>query len=115
KGQVIYDGLGRTTESRRYETPAQYISTLTRYDALGRASEVSNPFRPGPQVEPVWTKTSYDALGRAWMVTTPDGAKGITHFDGVRTLVTDQARKQRISRTDALGRLMRPRSLTLPG
>jgi RHS repeat-associated protein len=106
KGEVIYDGLGRTTESRRYETPAQYVSTLTRYDALGRASEVSNPFRPGPQVEPVWTKTSYDALGRAWMVTTPDGAKGITHFDGVRTLVTDQARKQRISRTDALGRLV---------
>ncbi|MFL6286024.1 MAG: RHS repeat domain-containing protein [Pyrinomonadaceae bacterium] len=106
KGQVIYDGLGRTTESRRYETPAQYISTLTKYDALGRASEVSNPFRPGPQVEPVWTKTSYDALGRAWMVTTPDGAKGITHFDGVRTLVTDQAGKQRLSKTDALGRLI---------
>lgn len=106
KSEVIYDGLGRRTESRQYETPTQYISTLTKYDALGRASEVSNPLRPTLGESPVWTKTSYDALGRAWMVTTPDGAKGITHFDGVRTLVTDQAHKQRISRTDALGRLI---------
>lgn len=35
---------------------------------------------------------------------TPDGAKAITHFDGARVLVTDPTGKQRMSKTDALGR-----------
>ncbi len=38
-------------------------------------------------------------------MTTPDGAKVVTHFDGQRTLVTDQSGKQRLSKTDAMGRL----------
>jgi RHS repeat-associated protein len=105
KGEVVYDGLGRTTESRQYETDAQYIAALARYDALGRVSEVSNPFRPTLGESPVWTQTTYDTLGRAWRVTTPDGAKVITRFDGPKTLVTDQSGKQRLSKTDALGRL----------
>jgi RHS repeat-associated protein len=105
KSEAIYDGLGRTTEARQYETSSQYVSKQTQYDALGRASQVSNPFRPTLGETAVWTTSSYDALGRVSSVTTPDGATVYTFYDGVRTMVTDQAGKQRISKADALGRL----------
>lgn len=105
KSESLYDGLGRTTEVRQYETTTQYVATLTNYDALGRAFKSSNPYRPTMQETPVWTTNAYDALGRVASTTTPDGATVYSHYDGARTLVTDQAGKQRISKADALGRL----------
>jgi RHS repeat-associated protein len=105
KAESVYDGLGRTVKTRKYEDASQYILTEQKYDAVGRASESSNPYRPASGESPVWTTTKYDALGRISSVTTPDGATGYTLYHGARTLVTDQARRQRISRTDALGRL----------
>jgi RHS repeat-associated protein len=104
KSQALYDGLGRTTEARQYETPTQYVATVTQYDALGRAVKVSNPYRPASE-SPVWTVTKYDALGRVSTVTTPDNATAYMLYDGVRTLSVDQAGKQRISVTDGLGYL----------
>jgi RHS repeat-associated protein len=108
KADSFYDGLGRTTEARRYEDPTRYVATLTKYDALGRAAEVSNPFRPlaQPAESPVWTATEYDALGRVTVVATKaDGAKVYMLYDGERTMVTDQDGKQRITKSDALERL----------
>jgi RHS repeat-associated protein len=105
KSEVLYDGLGRTIESRLYETGSAYIVVNTVYDGLGRASQVSNPHRPG---EPVaWTTTGYDALGRVIRVTTPDGAQVNTQYSGNHVTVTDQAGKRRWSETDALNRLTR--------
>ena len=51
----------------------------TRFDALGRVSQVSNPYRaadPDSTSPPAnsWTTTEYDALGRMIKVTTPDTA-----------------------------------------
>ncbi|HEX8118201.1 MAG TPA: hypothetical protein VF521_13080, partial [Pyrinomonadaceae bacterium] len=108
KSEGFYDGLGRATEARQYEDATHYVATLTHYDGLGRVTEASNPYRAlaQPAESPVWTSTEYDALGRALKVTTPDGAKIVTHFDGPRTLVTDQDDKQRLSVSDALGRLV---------
>src|SRR5262249_33447872 len=40
---VLYDGLGRTTESRQYEGGTKFISVQTQYDAAGRAYKTSNP------------------------------------------------------------------------
>jgi RHS repeat-associated protein len=105
KGELLYDGLGRTVESHQYETATDYITTLTNYDTLGRVAQVSNPFRAFKGETPVWTKTSYDALGRVTGVITPDGAQLTTLYDGARTLVTDQAGRRRLSTTDALGHL----------
>lgn len=105
KSEAIYDGLGWTTETRQYENSSQYISTQTQYDALGRASQVSNPYRPTLGENPVWTTSVYDALGRISSVTTPDGATVYTFHDGTRAMVTDQTGRQRLSKTDALGRL----------
>jgi RHS repeat-associated protein len=105
----FYDGLGRTHRSAAHEGSTWTI-TDTQFDALGRVSRVSNPYRstdPGfasPPTE-LWTTTDYDALGRAIRVTTPDGAHVDTVYSGAQVTVTDQAGKQRRTVTDALGRL----------
>jgi RHS repeat-associated protein len=102
----LYDGLGRTTESRQYEGSGHYIAVQTQYDALGRAYKVSNPFRPlTPDNETAaWTTSAFDALGRVTSVTTPDSAVVTSSYSGNTVTATDQASKSRKSVSDALGR-----------
>jgi RHS repeat-associated protein len=104
KSQALYDGLGRTTETRQYETGSAYIATLQNYDGLGRVVQTSNPYRPASE-SLLWTTTVYDGLGRVLTVTTPDNAVVSTFYDGPRVLVKDQADKERLCKTDGLGRL----------
>ena len=105
KSQVLYDGLGRTIETRQYETATAYIMTKRTYDALGRVNKVSNPYKTGT---PSWTETAYDALGRVVSVKTlDDNASATTSYSGDTMTVTDQAGKDRQSTTDALGRLVK--------
>ncbi|HZE68208.1 MAG TPA: RHS repeat-associated core domain-containing protein [Pyrinomonadaceae bacterium] len=94
--------MGRTTETRQYESSSTYITVRTEYDVLGRAYRTSKPFRTST---PVWTETAFDALGRVHTVTTPDGAFMTTDYSGNTVTVTDQALKKRQSVTDGLGRL----------
>lgn len=103
KSQTYYDGLGRTVETRVYETATNYTANKTTYDALGRVSQLSNPFRNGQT--PVWTTTAYDALGRVTTVTPPDNAVVTTAYSGNTTTVTDQTGRDWQSTTDALGRV----------
>jgi RHS repeat-associated protein len=104
RSETLYDGLGRTTETRQYESSNTYIATKQKYDTLGRVKETSNPFRPGDAL--LWTTTQYDALGRPTSVTTSDSAVISTLYSGNLVTVTDQAGKDRQSKTDALGRLI---------
>lgn len=107
KSQIVYDGLGRTTEKRQFENASDYIALLQAYDGLGRSKQTSNPYRPFNPLESLqWTITGYDALGRVTSVTTPDSAAVSTSYSGNTVTVTDQAGKQRKSVTDALGRLV---------
>jgi RHS repeat-associated protein len=105
KSQTIYDGLGRTIETRQYEGGTNYIAVQTQYDALGRAYKTSNPFRPWQGESAIWTTTGLDALNRVTSVTTPDNAVVTTSYSGNAVTVTDQAGKARKSVIDALGRL----------
>ncbi len=104
KSESFYDGLGREVEARSYKDGG-YTTVKTEYDALSRVEQLSNPYRPHLSETAVWTKLKYDALGRAIEIETPDGANVKTAFDGNRTLVTDQAGKHRISKTNAMGLL----------
>ena len=104
KSERFYDGLGGTIETRNYKDGG-YVVSKQVFDALGRVEKATNPYRPCLNETAVWTKTKYDALGRVTEIETPDGAKVKTAYHGTRTLVTDQAGKQRISRTNALGQL----------
>ncbi|MGQ0762587.1 MAG: PA14 domain-containing protein, partial [Acidobacteriota bacterium] len=104
KSQIVYDGLGRTTDTRQYESVSAHITVRQTYDALGRGYQTSNPFRAGESI--VWTTTAYDPLSRIITVTTPDNAVVATSYWGNTVTVTDQAGKQRKSQTDGLGRLV---------
>ncbi len=111
KACAYYDGLGRTFRQASYEGSTWAVSD-TIFDALGRVAQVSNPYRftgadPATATLPAntCTTTAYDLLGRPTTVTTPDGAAVMTQYYGTRVKVYDQANAQRISETDALGRL----------
>ena len=114
KSQMLYDGLGRTRETRSYENAVDYISTThipfaveqeTSTGAWRAITKVSNPYRLQQGEQPVWTTMMTDSLGRVITVKTPDNAVVETKYDGARVLVTDQAGKKRLSRTNALGQL----------
>ncbi|MEK6300492.1 MAG: RHS repeat-associated core domain-containing protein [Acidobacteriota bacterium] len=98
------DGFGRTIESWT-EDPQGDVKVSTVYDGLGRAIQTSNPFRPSGGESALYTTTAFDLGGRVKTVTTPDNALVRTDYNGSRVLVTDQAAKQRISKSDGLGRL----------
>jgi RHS repeat-associated protein len=106
-----YDGLGRTWRGAVSEGATWTIKD-TQFDALGRVSQVSNPYRaadPSSASPPagLWTTTNYDALSRVTQVITPDGAHVDTAYSGNQVTFTDQAGKKRRSETDGLGRLVK--------
>jgi YD repeat-containing protein len=108
------DGFGRTFESWTH-APQELdqgnpvsgdIVVKANYDGMGRTRQTSNPFRPALSTESAqYTTTEYDRAGRVITVTTPDNAVVSTAYDGPRVLVKDQAGKERLSKTDGLGRL----------
>lgn len=103
KSEVLYDGFGRTTETRQYEGVGAFTAVRMAYDAFGRIYKTSNPFAQNET--PVWTITAFDALGRVTSVTTPDNAAVLTAYNGNSVTVTDQAGKVRKTTSDGLGRL----------
>lgn len=112
KTQTVYDGLGRTIETRQYETANDYIAVTQVPFVLLQdgsnwfaGSQSSNPYRPYLSEQPAYTKSFSDALGRVVKVKTPDNASVVTSYSGNTVTVTDQAGKTRKSVTDALGRL----------
>jgi RHS repeat-associated protein len=105
KLQVIYDGLGRTVETRSYENSTAYITAKQEYDGLGRVKRSSSPYRTTSDATYGWTETAYDALGRVVSLTTPDGLQLSTVYSGNRLTGRDQAGKQRRRTLDAQGRL----------
>jgi RHS repeat-associated protein len=98
------DGFGRTIEAWSRD-PLGDDKVTTIYDGLGRVKQTSNPFRPSLGETPVYKSTTFDLAGRVIAATTPDNAVVSIAYSGQRTLVTDQANKQRISKANALGQL----------
>jgi RHS repeat-associated protein len=109
-----FDGLGRAYQSD-HVTPGGTAEVLTTYDAVGRVATVTNPYYVGSDhaTDPTYGVTSniYDALGRVITTVPQDGTATsnnvTTDYSNLPTItVTDQAGKQRRSRSDALGRLV---------
>jgi RHS repeat-associated protein len=108
KSESLYDGFGRTVETRSYEANGNFRAVQIQYDALGRACKQSNAFRPNEidTNHPIlWTTTRFDSLGRPTEVETPDGAIVSKSYVGSMVTITDQAGKKRQGISDALGRM----------
>jgi RHS repeat-associated protein len=127
----VYDGFGRPLIVSQSEDGAHYLTAnfttnalhvQTIYDSLGRAVKVSNPYRTTAAETDGWTRTIFDLGGRVIQVATFSGAynnpppdsstnsnwtgTAFTTYSGEQTTVKDQADKQRLSKIDALGRLI---------
>jgi YD repeat-containing protein len=102
---TVTDGFGRTKESWSRD-PQGDVKVLALYDGLGRAKQVSNPFRPSLGETAAYSTTVYDLLGRVKTISTPDSATVTTTYNANTVTVTDQAGKARKSVTDGLGRLI---------
>ncbi len=103
--KVIYDKLGRTIETRKYEGGPNYMATQTQYDSFGRVFKTSKPFRPWQNETVVWTTKLFDDLGRTLSITYPDNSVISNSYDGNAVTVTDQKLKKRKSIRDSLERL----------
>lgn len=105
---VQADEFGRSIQTSLDSDPQGIVKTDTTYDALGRTSTVSNPYRASDTV--YVTTTKYDALGRIVKLIPTDGTDTannvVTSYAGTSTTVTDEAGKVRRSSIDGLGRLV---------
>jgi RHS repeat-associated protein len=113
---TVADGLGRTTSSQLTSDPISVTKVTTTYDALGRKSTVTNPYRSTSDSTYGVTTYQYDALSRVTQVAPPDGTvptpgstclarNTCTTYSGNTTTVTDPTGRTRKSKADALGRL----------
>lgn len=117
KGRTIYDGLGRTIETRSYLDSTNYIAVqqvpfvmLADPDTAASvpASQSSDPFQPylnGQAYEqPAWTTTFVNSFTQSTKVKTPDNAIVRTTHNGNTVTSSDQLGRARKSVRDALGR-----------
>lgn len=110
-GQTMMgDNFGRVAQTQLTSDPEGSVLSDTTYDADGRVSTVSNPYRSKTESTYGVTTTIYDGLNRGITIVPQDGtntANNVTtqYSDNVTT-VTDQAGKQRRSISDGLGRLI---------
>ena len=100
------DGMGHMVQTQLASDPAGIDYAFTTYDGLGRKHSVTNPYRTTSDSTYGTTTYTYDALGRATLVTEADGSMIQTSYCGPSTLVTDEAGHWRRSLSDGLGRLV---------
>jgi|GEM_PF-1506126 len=102
--QTFLNGLGQTKTVKQWTGGTAYDRVDEQYDAVGRLSAQTNPYREGSETQR-WSYFAYDSLDRTTQVTLPDSQTIQTAYSGQYTKVTDQVGRQKISQTDALGRL----------
>ena len=114
---AFLDGLGRTNQTQLVDPSDGDTFVDTTYDLLNRVATVSNPHRVASLPTDGITTYQYDALNRKIKEIPPDGTTSSNNVVasyggqtsgvlGLTTTVTDQAGRQRMSVTDALGRLV---------
>jgi len=111
---AVLDGVGRVIQTQLNSDPSCAGGTVSvdkTYDLDGRVSTVSNPYcsaKAGASTSGITTYT-YDGLGRTTRLTHPDNSYAFSTYLGRAVLSADEGngttRVQRVSQTDALGRL----------
>jgi len=115
----LYDGLGRQIgqiKANGETTPYDRVDTC--YDAIGRKLSVSYPYQSSSTIAASCTTPqagdtySYDALNRVQQIKHSDGTTVLSSYAGAATDVSDEgtgnpnARVERVSQFDALGRMV---------
>ena len=112
---VILDGEARTVRSELLSDPncpGGSVNVDTTYDLDGRKSTVTNPYCSNKTSAPTTGTTTYayDGLSRTTTITHPDGTSASNTYTGRAVLSADEGNGtttvQRISQSDALGRLI---------
>jgi RHS repeat-associated protein len=101
--KTYFDGLYRVSETRTNDPEGEY-AVDTVYDAKGRKSELSNPYRVSGGSQ-IWTTTTYDALDRPTQVQAPDNSTVQYAYSYNQTTVTDEAGNARRYTNNALGQM----------
>ena len=117
---MVFDGLGRISQTQLNSDPSGVDYVDTTYDLDGRKSTVSNSHRSSSSTTDGITGSIYDGLGRVCVVVQPDGTQlsqssgcpttaptgdVFTQYIGPCTTVTDEAGNSRQSCVDGLGRM----------
>jgi RHS repeat-associated protein len=102
--QTFLNGLGQTKTVKQWAGSTAFDRVDQQYDAVGRVSAQTNPYRDGSETQR-WSYFTYDALDRTTQVTLPDSQTIQSAYSGQYIKVTDQVGRRRITQTDALGRL----------
>lgn len=101
---LLYDGLGRTTENRLFESATGYIATRHQFDGLGRVAQVYNPYRSGDIL--AYTTTAFDGLDRPTSLTATDGSTTQISYAGNEKTVVDPGGSTRSTTFDAADRII---------
>jgi RHS repeat-associated protein len=100
------DGMGHVTTTQLTSDPdgATYTSSKV-YDGHFRVYQSYNPYRSTGDSTYGITTNTYDALGRLITVQDPDNSYRSTAYSLNLTTVSDEVGNERVSHSDALGRL----------
>jgi RHS repeat-associated protein len=97
------NGRGQARQYKALGAGGVWDQVDMEYDAFGRLTRQSLPYRSGEQIQ--WGTTSYDALGRVTSSQAPDGSTTqLTHNSASRPAAASSAPGQTTKVTDAWGR-----------
>ncbi len=103
---ALLDGYGRTTQTKMTSDPGGTDFVDTTYDALGRISTVSNPYRSTGEATYGLKSFTYDALGRPRYQYRQDGTSYQEwSYQGNVVNFYDENRNHWRRTSDAMGRL----------
>jgi RHS repeat-associated protein len=109
--ETILDGFGRTAEQELTSDSVGSDLVVTSYDANGRVSSVTNPYRTTSDPTYGITQYGYDPLNRITTITHPDSSKIQYTYTGAATQVQDEGYNTggtshitHVYQTDGLGR-----------
>jgi len=102
---AITDGMGHVTTTQLTSDPDGTTYTSKVYDGHFRVYQSYNPYRSTGDSTYGITTNTYDALGRVIKVQDPDNSYRSTSYSLNLTTVADEVGNQRVSHSDALGRL----------
>ncbi|HKY27415.1 MAG TPA: DUF4214 domain-containing protein [Pyrinomonadaceae bacterium] len=113
---TFLNGRGQVRQEKSLGDGSVWDLVDTVYDAMGRISQQSLPYRSGDTIR--WNLFTYDALGRSASAEMPDGSKVQSFYNetsrpnvasslpGETVRVVDAWGRERWSRNDALGSLV---------